>query len=89
MRPIHSQVYGLTHRYREQARSHRFCGWLEIGVVAQINVGARLAREGTGTFTIAIARHTAIASKLCSHRFCDWQKIGPLHQSMWERACSR
>ena len=42
-------MYCLAHRFREQARSHRFCGWLYVFVVAQITVGAELARDGVGT----------------------------------------
>ena len=44
----------LTHRYREQARSHRLCGWQKTVAAAQITVGARLAREEAVTFNIDV-----------------------------------
>ncbi len=54
----------LSHRFREQARSHNGPGQ---GHNLQPNpnlCGSGLAREGVGTFNIIIACHTAFASRL-------------------------
>jgi len=54
----------MTHRFREQARSHNGPGQ---GHNLQRNpnpCGSGLAREGVGKFNLIIACHTAFASRL-------------------------
>jgi len=57
----------LTHRYREQAHSHRDWCQNTNPDTNQKPVGAELARDSGGSVTTIFNWRTAIASKLCSH----------------------
>ncbi len=79
----------LSHRHREQAQlPQRICAEGRIcAPPSRFNVGARLARDGGGTFNIAASCPTAIASKLSSHRGFVL-KAGSVpfpRDSMWEQ----
>ncbi|CAH0155485.1 hypothetical protein SRABI89_00631 [Pseudomonas koreensis] len=60
----HIQHHRLSHRYREQARSHNGPGQISNPCRNPNLCGSEPAREGFGTFNLIIACHTAIASKL-------------------------
>ncbi len=61
----HSQHHHrLSHRFREQARSHNGPGQGHNLQRNQNPCGSEPAREGAGTVNIIIACHTAFASKL-------------------------
>ncbi len=79
----------LSHRHREQAQlPQRICAEGRIcAPPSRFNVGARLARDGGGTFNIAASCPTAIASKLSSHRgfVVKAGSVPLLRDSMWEQ----
>jgi len=57
-------LHCLTHRFREQARSHNDPGHTNNLHPNQNPCGSGLAREGVGTFNTCIACNTAFASRL-------------------------
>ncbi len=89
MRSAIQQRNQLTHRIREQARSHRFLQCSQNLSTPQTTVGAGLLAIAAYHPTSKLTDPPLSPAGWLPHFFCDDHRLHARRRSLWELACKR